>query len=203
MALNKRNVLVGAARLFIGPTGTSKPAVVAGTSYVTTMLADGTWREVGFTTDGVEFATDPTYDEITVDQQMDSVRIFKSGMTASISTTLAEATLENLVVAWGQASATLSALSSGSEMYVHGGELGEAPVERGLIAVGNGPEVAAGGKFAQRIYHLYRVLSVEGSTINMSRTDPTTIPVTFRALPDDTTGRYGTIRDRAGAAGVD
>jgi hypothetical protein len=154
------------------------------------------------TTDGVEFATDPTYDDITVDQQMDAVRIFKSGMSASVSTTMAEATLENLVVAWGQASTTASALgATESELTIEAGGLGDAPVERGLIAVGNAPEIATGGKFGQRVYHLYRVLSVEGSTVNNSRTDATTIPVTFRALPDDSTGRYGTIRDRFGANG--
>jgi hypothetical protein len=111
--------------------------------------------------------------------------------------------LENLVVAWGQPDDTLADLASGSELQIHGGALGDAPIERGLIAVGNGPELATGGKFTQRIYHLYRVLSVEGSTVNMSRTDPTTVPVTFRALPDDATGRYGTIRDRAGTDGYD
>lgn len=199
---DKKQVLVGAARLYIGPSGTTKPAPVAATSYVTTVEAAGTWRAVGYTTDGVEFATDPTYDDIVVDQQMDAVRIFKSGMSASVSTTMAEATLENLVVAWGQAASTASALgATESELVIEAGGLGDAPVERGLIAIGNAPEIAAGGKFGQRVYHLYRVLSVEGSTVNMSRTDPTTIPVTFRALPDDATGRYGTIRDRFGAAG--
>jgi hypothetical protein len=199
---DKKQVLVGAARIYIGPSGTTKPAPVAGTNYITTMDGAGGWRPVGYTTDGVEFATDPTYDEITVDQQMDAVRIFKSGMSASISTTMAEATLENLVVAWGQATSTASALGAlESELTIEGGALGDAPIERGLVAVGNAPEVTGGGRFGQRVYHLYRVLSVEGSTVNMSRTDPTTIPVTFRALPDDTTGRYGTIRDRGGATG--
>jgi hypothetical protein len=199
---DKKNVIVGAARLYIGTSGTTKPTPVTGTSYSTTMDGAAGWRAVGYTTDGVEFATDPTYDDITVDQQMDAVRIFKSGMGASVSTTMAEATLENLVVAWGQAASTASALGANeSEMTIEGGTLGDAPVERGLIAVGNAPEISAGGRFGQRIYHLFRVLSVEGSTINMSRTDPTTIPVTFRALPDDTTGRYGTIRDRFGSDG--
>lgn len=199
---DKKNVIVGAARLYIGPSGTTKPAPVAGTDYTTTMDAAGTWRAVGYTTDGVEFATDPTYDDITVDQSMDSVRIFKSGMSASVSTTMAEVTLENLVVAWGQAASTASALGAAeSEMTIEGGALGDAPIERGLIAIGNAPEVAGGGRFGQRVYHLYRVLSVEGSAVNMSRTDPTTVPVTFRALPDDATGRYGTIRDRGGATG--
>ncbi len=204
MALgDKKNVIVGAAQLYIGPSGTTKPAPVAGTDYRTTMDAAGTWRNVGYTTDGIEFATDPTYDDVVVDQQMDAVRIFKSGMTASINTTMAEATLQNLVVAWGQVASSVSALGSyESEMTIDAGNLGDAPTERGLVAVGNASEVTVGStaKYGQRVYHLYRVLSVEGSTHALSRTDPTTIPVSFRALPDDTTGRYGTIRDRFGPA---
>lgn len=204
MALGeKKNVIVGAAQLYIGPAGTTKPAPVAGTDYRTTVDAAGAqgWRSVGYTTDGVEFATDPTYDDVVVDQQMDAVRIFKSAMTASVNTTLAEATLQNLVVAWGQVASSVSALGSyESEMTIDAGALGDAPVERGLIAVGNASEITVGttARYGQRVYHLYRVLSVEGSTHGLSRTDPTAIPVSFRALPDDATGRYGTIRDRFG-----
>lgn len=201
---DKKNVIVGAARLYIGPSGTTKPAPVAGTDYNVTLTAapavSAGWRQAGYTTDGMEFATDPTYDEIGVDQSMDAVRLFKSAMTASVNTTLAEATLENLVVAWGQNNSTASALGANeSEMVLEAGNLGDSPVERGFIAVGNASEVSGLNKFGQRVYHLYRVLSVEGSTHSLSRTDPTTVPVTFRALPDDTTGRYGTIRDRFGA----
>ena len=203
---DKKNVIVGAARLYIGPFGTVKPVPEAGKDYNTTMVEapakSAGWRQVGYTTDGLEFATDPTYDDIVVDQSLDSVRVFKSAMSASVSTTMAEATLENLVVAWGQAANTASALGGAeSELVLEAGGLGDAPIERGFIAVGNAPEVTGGGRFGQRVYHLYRVMSVEGSTINMSRTDPTTIPVTLRALPDDSTNRYGTIRDRGGATG--
>lgn len=204
MALTKRNVIVGAARLYVGPAGTTRPDPVAGTNYTTTMDAAADWVDVGYTTDGLEVATDPTFDDITADQSMDAVRIFKSGMSLSVSTTLLEATLENLLIAWGQADSTLAAAAgeTGTLMGIEAGNLGDAPIARGLIAIGNAVELAAGGnRFGQRVYHLYNVLSVEGSTYNMSRTDASTIPVTFRALPDDASGLYGTIRDRLGTDG--
>lgn len=199
MALNSRNIIVGAARVFLGPAGTTKPTPVAGTRYRTTMLASGTWTEIGFTTDGFEVSNDPTYTDIEVDQRLDAAKIVKTGMSVSVSTTMVEATLDNMLMAWGQASSTASSIGPyESELTVEGGALGDAPLERGLIAVGNGPEGTVAGQYGERVYHLYRVLSVEATTIGLSRTDAASIPVTFRALPDDVTGRYGTVRDRTG-----
>jgi len=199
MALNSRNIIIGAARVFLGAAGTTKPAAVAGTRYRTTMLASGLWTEVGFTTDGFEVSADPTYTDVEVDQQMDAAKIFKSGMSVSVSTTMVEATLDNLLMAWGQLAATVSSVGVNErELSFEGGQLGDAPLERGLIAIGNAPETATQGVYGERVYHLYRVLSVESTSVALSRTDPTGIPITFRALPDDTTSRYGTVRDRTG-----
>lgn len=215
MALNKKNIIVGAARVYLGPStsataslAASKPAFVGGTRYTTTMAgADGStttgvatlvtnWREVGYTQDGLEVATDPSFGEIEVDQLLDSAKIFKDGMTLSISTTFAEATLENLLIAWGQAATTLSSVGVfENELAIEGGTLGSAPLERGLIAVGNAPENASGATYGERVYQAYRVLSVEATTIANSRAEASTIPVTFRALPADN-GRYGSVRDR-------
>ena len=80
-------------------------------------------------------------------------------------------------------------------MAIEGGGLGDAPLERGLIAIGNAPEQASGNAYGERVYQAYRVLSVEATTITNSRSEAATIPVTFRALPADN-GRYGSVRDR-------
>lgn len=215
MALTKKNIIVGAARVYLGPStsataslSTSKPAFVAGTRYSTTMAgADGStatgvatlvtnWKEVGYTQDGLEVATDPSWGEVEVDQLLDSAKIFKDGMTLNISTTMAEATLENLLIAWGQAATSVSSVGVfENELAIEGGSLGEAPLERGLVAVGNAVENTANNSYGERVYQAYRVLSVEATSINNSRAEATTIPVTFRALPADN-GRYGSVRDR-------
>jgi hypothetical protein len=215
MALNKKNIIVGAARVYLGPStsataslAASKPAFVGGTRYTTTLAgADGTtntgvatlvtnWREVGYTQDGLEIATDPSFGEVEVDQLLDSAKIFKDGMSLSISTTFAEATLENLLIAWGQAATSLSSVGVfENELAIEGGSLGEAPLERGLIAVGNAPEQTGANVYGERVYQAYRVLSVEATSIGNSRAEASTIPVTFRALPADN-GRYGSVRDR-------
>lgn len=219
MALQKKNIIVGAARVYLGPStsdtpslATSKPAFVFGTRYTTTLsTADGStstgvatlvtnWREVGYTQDGLEVATDPSWGEVEVDQLLDSAKIFKDGMTLNISTTFAEATLENLLVAWGQAATSVSSVAPFErEAEIQGGTLGEAPLERGLVAVGNGIENVGTSTYSERVYAFYRVLSVESTTINNSRSEASTIPVTFRALPADN-GRYGTARERLNVA---
>ena len=203
---NKKNIIVGAARIYVGPS--LDPVGAAAT--VTGLKATGTtaqadhmeatgqvnagWRNVGFTQDGLEFATDPSFGEVEVDQLLDAARIFKDGMSVTLSTTFAEATLDNLLIAWGQSDDTLASSGGAREIDVTSGELGEAPLERGLVAVGNGPE-GANGQYTERTYFAYRVLSVEASTHSLARAEATTIPVSFRALPADN-GRYGSIRDR-------
>jgi len=200
MALgNKKNVIVGAASIYIGPSGIDKPATSGTTSYRTTLDADADWRNVGYTQDGFEVSNDPSWGEVEVDQLLDSVRIFKDGMSFSASTTFAEATLENLLVAWGQAESTLTSTADEKELEITGGDLGEAPLERGLIAIGNATEVTGSNKYGERTYHLYRVLSVESTSTSVARADASTIPVTFRALPADN-GRYGVLRDRMNVA---
>lgn len=208
----KKNIIIGAAAIYLGPSGTTKPAFVNGTSYRSTMsAADGAtggttsgagtavtdWKGVGYTQDGLEITTNPTWDEVEVDQLLDSAKIFKSGMTVNIATTFAEATLENLLIAWGQASTSVSSVAAfENEAGIEAGSLGSAPVERGLIAIGNAVEKAGTNNYGERVYHAFRVLSVESATITLARSEATKIPVTFRALPDDVTARYGLVRDR-------
>lgn len=206
---NKKQIIVGAADTYLGPSGTGMPAFVGGTKYRTTLAgADGStstgvatlvtnWRNVGYTQEGLEVSYEPDYADVQVDQLLDAAKIFKQGMTVSIRTTFAEATLDNLLIAWGQLDTTVSSVGPFErEIALEAGSLGAAPVERGLIAIGNSPEHAADNNYGERVYHAFRVLSVESSAHSLSRNDPTVVPVSFRALPDDTTSRYGSIRDR-------
>lgn len=210
MALgNKREILVGAAAVFLGPNGTNRPADAdlnratmldeADGSTTGTGTATTDWRNVGFTQDGFEISTDPSWGEVEVDQLMDAPVLFKDGMGLSLSTTFAQASLRNLMIAWGQAGSSLATTGTGATtvetLTIVGGSLGEAPVERGLIAIGNAPKAAGSNVYRERTYHAYNVISAEGSGHTMSRAEAVVIPVTFRALPDDETGDYGIIRD--------
>jgi hypothetical protein len=80
------------------------------------------------------------------------------------------------------------------------GELGECPVERGLVAVGPGTGDCEEGSALERIYVAYRALSIESVTVSAKRDEATMFEVSFRLLPNDS-GSYGKIVDRTVAAG--
>ena len=184
------------------------PAAVAGESYTTTLNAVDTtssgtasattgaaYRNVGFTNNGLQITYNPTYDSVTVDQLLDTAKLFKSAMEVMIATEFAEGTLENVLAVFGQKQSTLS----GSTLGLEAGALGAAPVERQLVAIGQAPTTAESSK-TERVYYARRVLSVQQSQFSLARNAASTFPVTFRLLPSGAAGdagsEYGTIVDR-------
>ena len=223
---NARNILVGASPLFLtvedstvsgyiedmeagsanagtASRNTKVPAFSASESYTTTLNAVETtpgvngaaYRNVGYTNNGLQITYNPTYDSVTVDQLLDTAKLFKSAMEVMIATEMSEGTLENVLVVFGQKAATLNAGTLGLEA----GALGAAPTERQLIAVGQAPTTAANAN-TERVYYARRVLSVQQSQFSLSRSTPTTFPVTFRLLPSGSSSyvgsEYGKIIDR-------
>jgi hypothetical protein len=215
---NAKNILVGASPLFLSnvditdadyvenaePGSVDAGAYVSGTSYTTTLngidSGDFYYRNVGFTNNGLQITYNPTYDSVTVDQLLDTAKLFKSAMEVMIATEMSEGTLENVLVVFGQQSSTLVSAGSGQTatdtLGLDAGALGEAPTERQLIAVGQAPTSEATS--TERIYYARRVLSVQQSQFSLARTTPTTFPVTFRLLPDvnKPNEEYGKIIDR-------
>ena len=214
MAYKTRNIIVGAAAVYIsvkdssdsafynadGGVAVALPTLTPSQSAVSALEADtANWRHAGLTTDGVEYAYTPDFGEVTVDQMLDSAKMFKQGQTASVNTTFAEATLENLMVVWGQQTASLGTDSGTSQdLNIAGGALGDEPVERSIVFVGPAPRSPSANKKRERLYWVRRALQVEASSHTLSRTDPTTFPASFRVLPDPTASgaEYGKVTDR-------
>ena len=204
------NMEPGTAKAGTAVSGSTKPstkvpAYSGSASYVTTLnaldTADGgetaaAYRNVGFTNNGLQITYNPTYDSVTVDQLLDTAKLFKSAMEVMIATEMSERTLENTLVVFGQKKATLNS----GVLGLAGGALGEAPTERQLIAVGQAPPTSSPN--SERVYYARRVLSVQQSQFSLARTQATTFPVTFRLLPDATYSgsEYGKIIDRTWTA---
>jgi hypothetical protein len=155
------------------------------------------YRNVGYTNNGLQVTYNPSYGSVTVDQLLDTAKLFKESMEVMIATEMAEGTLENVLAVFGQKSDTLT--NSGKKLGIAGGALGEAPTERQLIAVGQAPTSAAESK-TERVYYARRVLSVQQSQFSLARNAASTFPVTFRLLPSGDSSHagqeYGFIVDR-------
>jgi hypothetical protein len=212
---NAKNILVGASPLFISekdstqsgyvvqePGSAAAAAYVSGESYTDTLngLNGSKYRNVGYTNNGLQITYNPTYDSVTVDQLLDTAKLFKSAMEVMIATEMAEGTLENVLVVFGQRAATLTEAGTGltatETLGLEAGALGAAATERQLIAVGAAP--TADATETERVYYARRVLSVQQSQFSLARSQATTFPVTFRLLPDAAYAgaEYGKIIDR-------
>jgi len=199
---NSNNIIVGAAAFFIADTtldATTLPAFDSAESYRDTLSDELDFTNVGYTTNGLELQFQPDFGEVQVDQLLDVAKLYKQGMQVNLATAFAEATLENLLVslAYGDAQLTGSkSTSAGLALNLSAGELGECPVERGIIAVGPGTGDCAAGDTIERVYAAYRALSIENVTVSAKRDEASMFEVSFRLLPEDTSGSYGKIIDR-------
>ena len=199
------NIIVGAAALFVADS-TLTPATLVGfdasESFKTTLSTSpqtATYTNVGYTMNGLEMQFQPDFGEVSVDQILDVAKLFKQGMQVSLATAFAEATLENLLLALAMNDSSLTgnkAASTGQALNLVSGELGECPVERGLVAIGPGTGDCDDSDVIERVYSAYRALSIESVTVSAKRDEASMFEVSFRLLPEDGSASYGKIVDR-------
>ena len=204
-----KKIIVGAAALFTYEpatgdsflTDTDLPQLETNVSIKETLTNDADFRNVGYTSNGLEIQFQPDFGEVKVDQLLDVAKLYKQGMKVNLKTTFAEATLENLLFSLAGKSADLDTASAGSKfkgsdvLNLSAGDIGECPVERGLVAVGPGTGDCAAGSTIERIYVAYRALSIENVSVMAKRDAATEFEVSFRLLPNSSAS-YGKIVDR-------
>lgn len=178
MARQIKNILVGVGTLEVSgeldPNGTPASPL----------------EDVGFTIDGVEISLEPDIVDIIVDQLGDAAKLIEQSIKVTIKTTLAEATLANLAIAWGRPDAAFTPNGLGGTLELGVNPTGK-PTERQVRFVGKSPEGF------NRTYTCNRAVSVAASGHSFKRGEATVYPVEFRILPDSAaTGQeYGTIVD--------
>jgi hypothetical protein len=196
------NIIVGAAALFVADTTLSAntlEAFVGAESFRETLADDAGYTNVGYTMNGLELQFQPDFGEVQVDQILDVAKLYKQGMQVNLATAFAEATLENLLLALAFNDDQLTgnkSTSSGRTLNLSAGELGECPVERGIVAIGPGTGDCVDSATVERVYTAYRALSIENVTVSAKRDEASMFEVSFRLLPEDTSGSYGKIVDR-------
>jgi hypothetical protein len=196
------NIIVGAAALFVADTtldAASLTAFESAKSFKDTLTNDADYTNVGYTSNGLELQFQPDFGEVQVDQILDVAKLYKQGMQVSLATSFAEATLENLLLALAYKDSKISgtkSTSAGRVLDLSAGDIGECPVERGLVAVGPGTGDCVDSTTIERVYTAYRALSIENVTVSAKRDEASMFAVNFRLLPEDVSGSYGKIVDR-------
>ena len=174
---NSKNIIVGAASLFIHAEGPvtdpnvdkSFPDFKGGESYKDTLAADATWTNVGFTQNGMELTITPDFGEVEVDQLLDAAKIYKQGMQVTLGTTFAEATLENLLFAIAASpkdlNGGLTSMANGLPDSYSG--IRELPDGAGVVvASGEGPATAeASGHFVSGTLDSLDILEINSGEL--------------------------------------
>jgi hypothetical protein len=206
-----KNIIVGAASFFVADSTLVESDIdfTDDVSYRETLSNDPGFTNVGYTMNGLEIQFQPDFGEVQVDQLLDVAKLFKQGMQVNLNTAFAEATLENLLIALAYKNEKLTgtvgaagevtgetSTTGGKVLDLSAGDLGECPVERGIVAVGPGTGDCEIGAELERIYVAYRALSIESVTVSAKRDEASMFEVSFRLLPDDDSASYGKIIDR-------
>jgi len=196
------NIIVGAAALFVADTtldASSMEPFVSSESFKDTLSDSADYTNVGYTMNGLELQFQPDFGEVRVDQILDVAKLYKQGMQVNLATAFAEATLENLLLALAYSDTKLTgtkSTSAGRALDLSAGDIGECPVERGIVAVGPGTGDCVDSATVERVYTAYRALSIENVTVSAKREEASMFEVSFRLLPEDVSGSYGKIVDR-------
>lgn len=209
-----RDILVGAGNLYYAdnvvdgtpvdpaPTDPAEVSTLFTGTENDTKLEDAfdraaDWTYLGATQEGVELAYAPEYGEVEVDQLGDAAVMFFERSSVTMNTQLAEATLENLLIAWGFEDDYLQQSAGGEVTQFSIGVHGSDPTERSVAVVGKGAS-GPNGERRDRAYFGRRVLSIEGSSLALRRSENTAYPVAFRLLADPAynNSEYGVIVDR-------
>ncbi len=200
------NIIVGAAAFYVADSTLTPSTLVAfgaSASFKDTLSTNADYTNVGYTSNGLEMQFQPDFGEVSVDQVLDVAKLYKQGMQVNMATAFAEATLENLLIALAFNEDELTgtkSTSGGRILDLSAGDIGECPVERGLVAIGPGTGDCANSDNVERVYTAYRAQSIENVTVSAKRDEASMFEVSFRLLPEDSSGSYGKIVDRTHTA---
>lgn len=191
MAVSVSNIVVGEATV---KTGVSNTAM--------TNADFDSLTDVGATNGGVEISWEPDMVDIEIDQYGDAAKVIQSKVKVMVKTTLAEATLNNLAIAWSYDNATGGAdVKSNNDgantKTLLFGTQSVYPFEYALQITGNAPGSTA-SVTKTRKFNTKRAVSFTSSMLSMKRAEASMFEVSFRILPvtEDAGYEYGKIIDQ-------
>jgi hypothetical protein len=161
------------AKLYLAPVGTAAPdgptvAIVA------------PWVEVGlFTPDSLQIATDPNFEAVTSHQSNWPTRRFQTADAATVQCNLQEWSTANFKAVFGGGAVTSVTPSGGGTAYMKF----TPPSVGGRTETAAIIEIADGTRQARII--VPRSMQTEGASLNLNKTNETTLPLRLSILGSD------------------
>lgn len=131
--------------------------------------------DIGATAGGVTVDMQDKFQDVEVDQVAGVVAKGITTRTMTVKTQLAEATLENLQIAWNQSKPVTTDAQAGTKTLGIGLDL--VPPYHALTFIGPGP----GGK--QRTFTVHKAVT-SGASYDIAKDKPGFYSVTFECVPD-------------------
>lgn len=162
-------------------------------SAVTSLTVDGT--DVGGTEGGLTVTKKQTTVALNVDQIVGTAALAIKDETYTITTMLAEVTLDNLQLAWSNKSApVVSSTNANTTLNLDASD--GSVVEHTLVFTGRSSPGGSAG-YKTRTFTFNRAINVSVGKAELSKDKQTVFEVEFQCLPDMTksSGQYGTVVD--------
>ncbi len=170
--------------------GTTKNILVGAASMSLSDDSGTTWKDIGYTQDGVKLEYSATFQDIEVDQELLPVKKVKTSEKISITVNMAEATLENYRIALGLPDTALTTDTTAKTKTLTLLPNFTLP-EHQVKLVGKNPDGL------DRTVTIFRVVSTGNVSTAYTKNGVQLIPVTLEALATDTEPKqYGTIVDK-------
>jgi hypothetical protein len=179
IAINAGNLVVGPARLYVAPFGSTEPADSAVTPNGPSNPPGAPWTDVGGTDGGVTFEVDNTYTDLQVDQLTMMVGARLTEMKITVTAKLSEMTLGNLNLALNSIS-TIGSGTGYSTLDIPVGSTSTQPAYAALMIDGWAPTLASSNPALRRVI-VRKVLSEVKASLVYDKKTQQGLACTFTA----------------------
>ena len=174
-AINDNTFIRGAARLMWAGTTISVPTTIADIINLSSYAPMTGWNDLGATKTGVTVTRNNTEEVFDVDQILGNIDTRPVDWEQTVTTALAEASLQRMQVAWEGGSIS----TAGSEETMGIGNPLTYTKRRLAVLI-----LKSDNKVRAHVYRLVTRGAVESSAVYNKTGDQVTFPVQFRALAD-------------------
>lgn len=202
--VNDGNFIRGAARLLVAPYGTAFPTQIDQMIYLASTSANAQydpryvssasgWVDLGATKTGVQITINNGEESFDIDQQLGDIASQPTNWECSVGTQLAEFSPEKMQLAWEGGAITVN---GASEKQISFGTPASY-TQRRLAVLFQRPN----GKIRAYVFRKVQRMPQESSVTHAKTGEQISIPMRFRALPDNYTNssltdRFFTLYDQ-------